>query len=239
MPKLKINGIEVVNYTDPENRSPRGQFALFAEPGARFRKLAVRVPGAPATPTPGHALDFDGQASYVATPLVLDGSHPFTLEAFVRARYSQHPISGTVVSDANNFGVALNVGKSKWQLRAGMGGSSATPSVVVSSLGVLQADRLQHLAGVYDGAEFRLYVDGVLQQKLPGQFQPSNQRLVIGGVTTNLDQDETRKIPLFGDIPVIGWLFKQTASQTTGRELVVFITPSVLRVETAQATPTR
>ena len=62
------------------------------------------------------------------------------------------------------------------------------------------------------------------------------ERLVIGGVTTNLDQDETRKIPLFGDIPVIGWLFKQTASQTTGRELVVFITPSVLKVETAQAT---
>src|SRR5436309_373593 len=63
------------------------------------------------------------------------------------------------------------------------------------------------------------------------------ERLVIGGVTTNLDQDETRKIPLFGDIPVIGWLFKQTASQTTGRELVVFITPSVLKVETAQAQP--
>jgi len=65
------------------------------------------------------------------------------------------------------------------------------------------------------------------------------ERLVIGGVTTNLDQDETRKIPLFGDIPVIGWLFKQTASQTTGRELVVFITPSVLKVDTAQATGTK
>jgi type IV pilus assembly protein PilQ len=63
------------------------------------------------------------------------------------------------------------------------------------------------------------------------------ERLVIGGVTTNLDQDETRKIPLFGDIPVLGWLFKQTASATTGRELVVFITPSVLKVDTAQATP--
>ena len=63
------------------------------------------------------------------------------------------------------------------------------------------------------------------------------ERLVIGGVTTNLDQDETRKIPLFGDIPVLGWLFKQNAQQTTGRELVVFITPSVLKVETAQAAP--
>jgi len=63
------------------------------------------------------------------------------------------------------------------------------------------------------------------------------ERLVIGGVTTNLDADEVRKIPLFGDIPVLGWLFKTTASQTTGRELVVFITPSVLKVDTAQATP--
>ncbi len=61
------------------------------------------------------------------------------------------------------------------------------------------------------------------------------ERLVIGGVTTNLDQDETRKIPLFGDIPVLGWLFKQTASQTTGRELVVFITPSVLKTDGAQS----
>jgi type IV pilus assembly protein PilQ len=63
------------------------------------------------------------------------------------------------------------------------------------------------------------------------------ERLVIGGVTTNLDVDETRKVPLFGDIPVLGWLFKTTASQTTGRELVVFITPSVLKVDLAQATP--
>jgi len=63
------------------------------------------------------------------------------------------------------------------------------------------------------------------------------ERLVIGGVTKNSDQDETRKVPLFGDIPVIGWLFKTTSSRNEGRELVIFITPSVLRTETAQAPP--
>src|SRR3989449_2180795 len=63
------------------------------------------------------------------------------------------------------------------------------------------------------------------------------ERLVIGGVTTNLDVDETRKVPLFGDIPVLGWLFKTTASQVTGRELVVFITPSVLKADLAQVSP--
>jgi type IV pilus assembly protein PilQ len=65
------------------------------------------------------------------------------------------------------------------------------------------------------------------------------ERLVIGGVTSNIDQDETRKVPLFGDIPVLGWLFKTTASQTTGRELVVFITPSVLKTDTQAAAVNR
>ena len=62
-------------------------------------------------------------------------------------------------------------------------------------------------------------------------------RLVIGGVTKNTDQEQTRKVPLFGDIPVLGWLFKTSSSNSEGKELVIFITPSVLRTETAQAAP--
>jgi len=62
-------------------------------------------------------------------------------------------------------------------------------------------------------------------------------RLVIGGVTKNTDQEQTRKVPLFGDIPVLGWLFKTSSSNSEGKELVIFITPSVLRTETAQAPP--
>jgi type IV pilus assembly protein PilQ len=65
------------------------------------------------------------------------------------------------------------------------------------------------------------------------------ERLVIGGVTTNVDQEQDRKVPLFGDIPVLGWLFKQRGTQTTARELVVFITPSIVRQETALAAPPR
>jgi type IV pilus assembly protein PilQ len=55
------------------------------------------------------------------------------------------------------------------------------------------------------------------------------QRLVIGGVSTATDSNTVRKVPLFGDIPMIGWLFKQRENFESGRELVVFITPTVLR----------
>jgi type IV pilus assembly protein PilQ len=53
-------------------------------------------------------------------------------------------------------------------------------------------------------------------------------RLVIGGVTQGLTTVNVRKVPIFGDIPVIGWLFKQKENTETGRELVVFVTPSLV-----------
>jgi type IV pilus secretin PilQ/predicted competence protein len=67
------------------------------------------------------------------------------------------------------------------------------------------------------------------------------ERLVIGGVTTSQNSTTVRKVPLFGDIPILGWLFKQKETFEQGRELVVFLTPSVLRgiVGPAASAPAR
>jgi type IV pilus assembly protein PilQ len=54
-------------------------------------------------------------------------------------------------------------------------------------------------------------------------------RLVIGGVTTSTNQNTVRKVPVFGDIPLLGWMFKQKENFESGRELVVVLTPSVLK----------
>jgi type IV pilus assembly protein PilQ len=53
-------------------------------------------------------------------------------------------------------------------------------------------------------------------------------RLVIGGVTQGVASTTVRKVPLFGDIPIFGWLFKQKENTETGRELVIFVTPSIV-----------
>jgi type IV pilus secretin PilQ/predicted competence protein len=65
------------------------------------------------------------------------------------------------------------------------------------------------------------------------------ERLVIGGVTTSANSNTVHKVPLFGDIPVVGWLFKQREIFEEGRELVVFLTPSVLKPSVAGAAPAR
>jgi type II secretory pathway component HofQ len=63
------------------------------------------------------------------------------------------------------------------------------------------------------------------------------QRLVIGGITQLSTRDQIRKVPLLGDIPVLGWLFKQKGVQDNKRELVVFLTPTVIYQESPQPAP--
>jgi type IV pilus secretin PilQ/predicted competence protein len=56
------------------------------------------------------------------------------------------------------------------------------------------------------------------------------ESLVIGGVAQRTESENIRKVPLFGDIPVLGWLFKAKSRRIDpDRELVVFITPTVLK----------
>jgi type IV pilus assembly protein PilQ len=60
--------------------------------------------------------------------------------------------------------------------------------------------------------------------------------LVVGGITQRTDTETVRKIPVFGDIPVIGWLFKSKLTQTApNRELVIFVTPSLVRRDVPRA----
>lgn len=53
------------------------------------------------------------------------------------------------------------------------------------------------------------------------------QTIVIGGLIKDDDSYSDSKIPLLGDIPILGWLFKKQGSKRDKTELMVFITPYV------------
>lgn len=52
--------------------------------------------------------------------------------------------------------------------------------------------------------------------------------VVLGGIYEQTDRTTVTKIPLLGDLPVVGNLFKNTASVNDRTELIIFITPRVL-----------
>ncbi len=56
------------------------------------------------------------------------------------------------------------------------------------------------------------------------------QTVVIGGVYEFKDQRDLSKVPFLADIPIIGNLFKKRGSTKSKAELLIFVTPKVLRV---------
>ena len=54
------------------------------------------------------------------------------------------------------------------------------------------------------------------------------QTVVISGIMRQQDNTINRKVPLLGDLPLVGALFRSTTRSTTNTELVAFITPIVV-----------
>jgi type IV pilus assembly protein PilQ len=52
--------------------------------------------------------------------------------------------------------------------------------------------------------------------------------VVIGGIYTQNSKNNTTKIPLLGDIPFLGWLFKNNEIIDDKTELLIFITPKIV-----------
>ena len=57
----------------------------------------------------------------------------------------------------------------------------------------------------------------------------SDQTAVLGGLVSHSQSETEVKIPLLGDIPLLGYLFKNRTRSDTKSTLIVFITPSVIR----------
>ncbi len=57
--------------------------------------------------------------------------------------------------------------------------------------------------------------------------------IVIGGIYEQQETSSTTKVPLLGDIPVLGHLFKTTQRESTRTELLIFLTPRVVSEKTA------
>ena len=53
--------------------------------------------------------------------------------------------------------------------------------------------------------------------------------VVIGGIYTQTEQDSTTKIPVLGDVPYIGFLFRNNSKTDNKSELLIFISPRIVK----------
>ncbi len=57
----------------------------------------------------------------------------------------------------------------------------------------------------------------------------NGETVVLGGVYSSSDRRSIDRVPFFGDLPYLGWLFKRTNIDSSKSELLIFITPKIIK----------
>lgn len=60
-------------------------------------------------------------------------------------------------------------------------------------------------------------------------FVQSDDTVVLSGMIRSKVSEVVNKVPLLGDIPVLGWLFKNSSTENRKTNLLVFITPHIIK----------
>ena len=66
----------------------------------------------------------------------------------------------------------------------------------------------------------------------------NGQTAVIGGLTTKDERKTNTGVPFLKDIPLLGYLFRYTRKETVDKDLVIFVTPTIVDTQDMQAKPT-
>jgi len=146
-------------------------------------------------------------------------------------------ISSPRVVTANNQKAAISQGQEfKLRVSGGVGGQSSvvtiravlglevTPQVTPDGRVILDVDVTKDsIAGFQDGSPI------VNTRRVTTKVIANNgDTVVLGGIYEETLTDSTDKVPLLGDAPFIGNLFKRTNRGTDKQELLIFLTPRIL-----------
>jgi type IV pilus assembly protein PilQ len=157
-----------------------------------------------------NASAIDGTTKNIASPRVVTGDKtPATIESGVEVPYLQASSSG-----------ATNVAFKKAVL-----GLTVTPQITPDDSVTMKISVSQDTVGnIYSG------VPSINTKRVETQVLVDNGgTVVIGGVYTQDDSDSTSAVPGLADMPVLGWLFKTNTKVKSKKELLVFITPKILK----------
>ncbi|HUT41110.1 MAG TPA: type IV pilus secretin PilQ, partial [Gammaproteobacteria bacterium] len=57
----------------------------------------------------------------------------------------------------------------------------------------------------------------------------NGETLVLGGIYEETNTQAITRTPFFGELPVIDWLFKRTVKEHDKQELLIFVTPKIVK----------
>lgn len=155
------------------------------------------------------ALEAEGKGKIVSSPRVITADQ-------VKALIEQ--------GEELPYQVATSSGATSIQFRKANLKLEVTPQITPEGNVILDVDVNKDSVGRNTAAGFAIDTKHVKTQVLV----ENGGTVVIGGIFTLQERDEVNKVPLLGDLPAVGWLFKNTVRSSSKTELLVFLTPKIV-----------
>jgi type IV pilus assembly protein PilQ len=206
-----LNGNANITGTNATNRynvnlpvsSPAGSFAL----GILGNNFIVDLEL--------DAAQSETQADIISSPRVITANQKkATIEQGVEIPYQQSASSGATTIQFKKAVLSLDV----------------TPQITPDNRIILDLDIRDDAVGTIVVASGGVNVPSITTREIATQVLVNDgQTVVLGGILSTTNREDDTKVPYLGDIPILGHLFKTTDHTDDKDELMIFITPKIVR----------
>jgi type IV pilus assembly protein PilQ len=155
------------------------------------------------------ALEADGKGKIIASPRVLTADQvEAVIEQGTEIPYQQATSSGATSVSFRKANLSLKV----------------TPQITPDGNIIMTLDVNKDQPGAVVNGNVQINTKHVKTQVLV----ENGGTVVIGGIYEQNDRTDVTKVPFFGDLPLIGVLFRNNSTTNSKDELLVFITPRIV-----------
>ena len=161
------------------------------------------------------AAQAETQANIISSPRVITANQKeATIEQGVEIPYQQSASSGATTIQFKKAVLSLKV----------------TPQITPDNRIILDLDVKDDAVGTVVVTSGGVNVPSIDTREISTQVLVNDgQTVVLGGILTTTQREDDTKVPYLGDIPVLGHLFKTTSHKDDKDELMIFITPKIVR----------
>ena len=156
------------------------------------------------------ALQSEGRGEVLANPRVVTSNQKeATIEAGTEIPFQEASSSGATSTAFKKAVLALKV----------------TPQITPDDRIIMDLEVSQDTVGQTFGG-----IPSVDTNALSTQVLVNNgDTVVLGGIFEQTKRNDAEKVPFFGDLPYVGFLFRSTTIRDDKNELLIFVTPKILK----------
>lgn len=161
------------------------------------------------------AAQAEGRGEIISSPrLITANQREATIEQGVEIPYQESSSSGATTTQFKKAVLSLRV----------------TPQITPDNRVILDLTVSKDSVGQLVASATGGFVPSIDTREIITQVLVNDgQTVVLGGILETERTDTEQKVPLLGDVPVLGRLFKTTRNTDNKDELLIFVTPRILR----------